>query len=211
RGCDASPVESSIESPATPVPAASATLAPTSAGSVAKPPSKSALTGSSTPPAIARKCASASSSDTPLSARPRDQANPELVVASAGKPSCASRRALPRSHGLGITKQPDWWSWRNTRHRSVAWVIAGASVSGADSLSCVGIQRRAQVLHPRINCQCDHCLVRSQTFGDPQRHRYVSSRGGACKDAFMPGEAPGGGHRFLSRYRLDLVSECFGP
>ena len=42
----------------------------------------------------------------PLSGRPCDQAKPELVVASAGNPSCASSLALPASHGLGITKQP---------------------------------------------------------------------------------------------------------
>jgi hypothetical protein len=46
-----------------------------------------------------------------LSGRPKDQANPELVVASAGKPSPANKRALPQSHGLGSTKQPAWWSW----------------------------------------------------------------------------------------------------
>ena len=39
-------------------------------GSTANPPSKSALTGSSTAPAIARRCASTSSSDTPLSGAP---------------------------------------------------------------------------------------------------------------------------------------------
>jgi len=55
KGCEASPVESSIESPAIPVAVAAATLAPTSAGSVAKPPSKSALTGTVTPSAIDRK------------------------------------------------------------------------------------------------------------------------------------------------------------
>ncbi len=43
---------------------------------------------------------------TPLSALPMDQAKPALVVASAGNPSWASTWALPRSHGLGITKQP---------------------------------------------------------------------------------------------------------
>ena len=52
----------------------------------------------------------ASSSDTALSGRPIDHANPELVVASALKPSWASARALPTSHGFGITKQPDSWS-----------------------------------------------------------------------------------------------------
>ena len=43
-----SPVESSIEIPASPVPTARATLAPTSSGSVAKPPRKSPFTGTGT-------------------------------------------------------------------------------------------------------------------------------------------------------------------
>ena len=47
------------------------------------------------------------SSATWLSACPIDHAMPALVVASAGNPSCASTRALPASHGLGITKQPE--------------------------------------------------------------------------------------------------------
>jgi hypothetical protein len=101
RGSNASPVESSIESPAIPVAVAAATLARTAVGTIAKPPSKSALTGTSTPWTIDRKWVKACSSDTPLAGRPKDQASPALVVASAGKPSSASTRALPRSHGLG--------------------------------------------------------------------------------------------------------------
>src|ERR1041384_5986220 len=56
---------------------------------------------------MARMWPRASSSETWLSCRPSDQANPELVVASALKPSWTRSRALPWSHGLGITKQPD--------------------------------------------------------------------------------------------------------
>src|SRR5262245_61371602 len=41
-----------------------------------------------------------------------DQAAPALVVASALKPRLARYRALPASHGLGLTKQPDWCSCR---------------------------------------------------------------------------------------------------
>ena len=48
-----SPVESSIESPATPVAVAAETFTATAAGSIANPPSKSAFTGTSTPWAIA--------------------------------------------------------------------------------------------------------------------------------------------------------------
>jgi hypothetical protein len=36
-----------------------------------------------------------------------EKANPELVLASALKPRAASSRALPTSHGFGMTKQPD--------------------------------------------------------------------------------------------------------
>jgi hypothetical protein len=56
------PAESSIDNPAIPVAAASATFFATSSGAVAKPPSKSAFTGSSTVDARVLKWASASSS-----------------------------------------------------------------------------------------------------------------------------------------------------
>ena len=100
------PVESSIESPAIPVATAAVTLAATSPGSTAKPPSKSAFTGSVTADATARRWASASSRVTWLSALPSVQAKPALVVARAGKPSCSRARALPASQGFGITKHP---------------------------------------------------------------------------------------------------------
>src|SRR4051812_24578247 len=45
-------------------------------------------------------------------------AHPELVVASAGKPRPASRRALPASHGLGMTKQPVWCRRRKVSMRA---------------------------------------------------------------------------------------------
>ena len=102
------PVESSIEMPAMPVATALATLVATPSGATAKPPSKSALTGMATAAATWVRCPSASSSETPLSGRPNVQANPELVVARALKPSEARNRALPASQGLGMTKQPRW-------------------------------------------------------------------------------------------------------
>src|SRR5687768_18210950 len=58
------------------------------------------------------------SSVTWLSAQPSDQASPALVVASAWNPSCASSRALPTSHGLGMTKQPDRCRSRSEEHTS---------------------------------------------------------------------------------------------
>jgi len=86
-GLAGSPVESSIEMPAMPLVTARRTLAPTCDGSIANPPSKSALIGISTLAAISSKCRSASSIEIALSACPRDQAKPELVVASARNPS----------------------------------------------------------------------------------------------------------------------------
>ena len=40
------------------------------------------------------------------SGSPRENAKPELVVASALKPRCARYCAVPMSHGFGMTKQP---------------------------------------------------------------------------------------------------------
>ncbi len=72
-----------------PVPAARATLAATASGASANPFSKSALTGSGAAAAMRARCASTSSSGTPPSGRPAENAMPALVVASAGKPSAA--------------------------------------------------------------------------------------------------------------------------
>ena len=113
-----------MERPAIPVCAASATLAATPSGSTAWPPSKSALTGTATASATARRWSSTCSSAAPPSGRPTVHANPELVVASAGKPSCSSARALPASHGFGITKQPDSWSRWNSAIRSASTAMA---------------------------------------------------------------------------------------
>src|SRR6185503_1334047 len=119
NGSASSPLESSIDRPATPVVVAILTLRATSVGIVAKPSSKSALTGTSTASAIERRWAMVSFLDTLLSRLPSDHASPELVVASAGNPSCSSTRALPTSHGLGMTKQPLSCRRRKTARESV--------------------------------------------------------------------------------------------
>src|SRR3984893_633374 len=105
-GVAGSPVESSIDRPATPVLTAAATLAPTFSALWAKPPSKSALTGRSTAPHSAVRCCKTSASVTRLSAFPMVQAKPALVDASALKPRCCKARALPMSKGLGMMKHP---------------------------------------------------------------------------------------------------------
>lgn len=86
NGRRASPVESSIDRPATPASIARSTLSATPAGVVAKPLSKSALTGSSVASTMACRWASTCSRVTRVSARACDQAKPALVVARAWKP-----------------------------------------------------------------------------------------------------------------------------
>jgi hypothetical protein len=72
-----------------PVSIARRTLRATPSGSVAKPCSKSAFTGSSVATTSWRRCASTASSGGPPSRSPSDQAQPELVLASALKPRLA--------------------------------------------------------------------------------------------------------------------------
>ncbi len=72
-------------------------------GAAPYPFSRSTEIGSSTASASARVCSTTSSSATPLSCRPSVNAKPELVVASAWKPSPASTFADPASQGFGMT------------------------------------------------------------------------------------------------------------
>jgi hypothetical protein len=116
-------VESSIDSPATPVCTPRATLAPTLAGSCAKPPSKSALTGRSTAAHNAVRWVQTSSIVTRLSALAMVQAKPALVEASALKPRCCNAMAPPASWGLGMMKQPDACIFRNVARLSA--VVTG--------------------------------------------------------------------------------------
>src|SRR5687768_17323751 len=82
--------------------------------SSAKPPSRSADTGTSTAAAIARPCSIASSRVTVPSSRPRVAACPELVVANASNPRSTSTFADPRSQAFGMTRTPSRrWSSRN--------------------------------------------------------------------------------------------------
>src|SRR4029077_7224871 len=85
----------------------------TASGSSANPFRKSALTGSVVAAAISPMCLSISSSETPPSGLPREKAKPAEVVARASKPRCSRQIAVPTSHGLGRTKQPDSCNSRN--------------------------------------------------------------------------------------------------
>src|SRR5439155_738180 len=57
-------------------------------------------------------CCTTWSSVTFPSRRPCVNANPELVLATALKPSASRTRAEPASHGFGITKGSPAWSAR---------------------------------------------------------------------------------------------------
>ena len=85
-GVSGRPVLSSIESPATPVATHAATFDATPSGVAAKPDSKSAFTGRSVAPTMARMLASVASSPAAPSAAPFVHAQPALVVASALNP-----------------------------------------------------------------------------------------------------------------------------
>src|SRR3954453_21598072 len=71
-----------------------------------------------------------SSSVTSPSPRPSLNAKPELVVASALKPSPSSTRAAPASHGLGMTNGSPWCRARNAAPLSAWSVMRGASGAG---------------------------------------------------------------------------------
>ena len=111
----ASPVASSIDSPDTPVSTQRATFAATPSGSSAYPAWKSAFTGTEAAATREAMCSSTTStgSASGASGRPRANASPALVVASALKPSDSSARTVPTSHGFGMTKQPLSCSARN--------------------------------------------------------------------------------------------------
>src|SRR5258705_7497783 len=122
-------VKSSTEQPASPAGAASPMVSATPAGSSANAFSRSAETGSVVAAAMAAACASASSRVTAPSGRPSVAAKPPLVVASAAKPSEASSRADPASHGFGSSSGPGpSWRARKTRARS-AWFWTAPSAA----------------------------------------------------------------------------------
>ena len=96
----------------------------------AKQSSRSADTGRSVAATIAAACSIASARVTDPSCRPSVVAKPLLVVASASKPSDASSRAEPASHGLGMSSGvPGTCSAANARARSAA--LTGPPPPGA--------------------------------------------------------------------------------
>ena len=79
-------------------------------------------------------CATTSSSVTPPSRRPSVNAKPELVVASALKPSASSTRAEPASHGFGITNGSPSCSAANAA--AFSGLAHGAAASASTASPC---------------------------------------------------------------------------
>src|ERR1700761_9530658 len=115
--------QSSTETPARPAPTASRAVSATPSGSSANPFSRSADTGTSLADAIWAAWVIASSRVTEPSRRPSDAAKPLLVVARASKPSAASRRAEPISHGLGMSSGAPGRCSSKKRAASAAWSV----------------------------------------------------------------------------------------
>ena len=140
-GFAASPVESSIDNPATPVLTARATLTPTFSASCAKPPSKSALTGRSTAAQSSVRCFSTSSSVTAivgLADRPGKT--------RAGGGERLEAEMLQRLGAAGIERD-----WECTKHplscnlRNVARLSAGSDRHDFSPLFAALISARAKI------------------------------------------------------------------
>src|SRR5262245_16871470 len=101
-----------MEPPTAPDPATRVIASAAACGLAPYPFSRSTETGSRVARSSARACSTTSSNVVAPSARPSVNANPELVLASAGKPSAASTFAEPASHGLGMRNTPSACSAR---------------------------------------------------------------------------------------------------
>jgi len=105
-GLAASPVESSIERPATPVFAARATLTPTFSGSIAKPPSKSAFDGQIDRGAQRRQMTQTSSTVTRLVSLADGPGKPALVEAKRLEAEMGQRAGAADVMGIGQDEAP---------------------------------------------------------------------------------------------------------
>src|SRR3989442_9287944 len=128
RGLSLSPVAPSTEPPTSPTPPASRIVSATTFGASPKHFSRSADTGRSTASTIMRAFASDSSRVTLPSRLPSTPALAPLEVASAGKPSAASTRAEPASHGLAITNARGPWCSARKRAALSLWLVVMRSL-----------------------------------------------------------------------------------
>src|SRR5580765_8374225 len=114
-GLSRSPVESSIDAPTSPTSAARRIVSAAASGACPYPFSRSAATGRSVASTIALALERASSrvTEPSPSRRPSVNASPALVVVRASKPRPARIRAVPASHGLGMTNASgrSWSTW----------------------------------------------------------------------------------------------------
>src|SRR3954453_7002735 len=103
-----------MEPPTAPASAARGIASAASSGAGPCPFSRSTETGRSVARSSACVCSITSSSVAAPSGRPSVNAKPELVLASALKPSAARTLAEPASQGFGMTKVSPSWSERKS-------------------------------------------------------------------------------------------------
>src|SRR5262245_3576941 len=80
-------------------------------------------------------------------------ARPRLVVARASKPSDASRRAVPASHGFGMTKAPGRSCSRRKAAAFSAWVRMGSPPSGLLEVDPLDHRQRLQMTAQAVQGQ----------------------------------------------------------
>ena len=105
-------------------------------------------------------------------------ANPELVLASAWKPSAASTRAEPASHGFGITNGSPSWSARNASRFLV--LAHRARERSADLVQPRGLDRDGE------DQDEDHDAERHDRVGPVERNGDHEREGGGCEP--LPGD-----------------------
>src|SRR5689334_15261376 len=123
-------------------------------------------TGSAVASVRAATCAATSSSVVWPSRRPSVNANPELVVASALKPSASSARADPASHGFGITNGSPSWRARNASAFAV-WFAMFLQPGFREALLGAG--------QPRLRDEvAELAEVETRQVGDPHEHGWIA-------------------------------------
>src|SRR3954451_19600249 len=132
-----------------------------------------------TAPASNAVCAITSSRVTSPSARPSVNAKPELVVASALKPSSSSIRAEPASHGFGITNGSPSWRARNSSALGEL-VLIGCN-RALVALLVGGTRRRVDRAPHLVNPERPGPVAQARGHG--QRH--ADERRGPCRHVHL--------------------------
>src|SRR5205085_11363514 len=127
---------------------------------------RSTAIGSVAASARAVTCAATSSSVGCPSRRPSVNANPELVLASALKPSASRARADPASHGFGITNGAPSWRARNASAFAL-WFAMFLQPCSCEALLCAG--------EPCFRDEVAELTeIEAGQVGDPHQHGWIA-------------------------------------